>query len=203
MNIQRVNTYHDHRFSQRVLNQHGCFLADNQPIEIEITSQREAEVRGKTRKAFPAVIEEFRFFSPQITSFYDQSHHIVMEYPPASIFPLQMSLIQPSQFFVDEEKIKAVGEFTHSSTDIVIQVIKHNEKFISLDGHTRLYYAAMMGWPEVYAVEADSESYIFDFVKEAIRRGITAPWNLQLVDHETYEEKWNRFCDDFFAQRTE
>lgn len=60
-----------------------------------------------------------------------------------------------------------------------------------------------MGWSEVYAVEADSESYIFDFVKEAIRRGITAPWNLQLVDHETCEEKWNRFCDDFFAQRNE
>lgn len=52
MNIQRVNTYHDHRFSQRVLNQHGCFLADNQPIEIEIISREKPRCEGRPEKHF-------------------------------------------------------------------------------------------------------------------------------------------------------
>ena len=56
-------------------------------------------------------------------------------------------------------------------------------------------------WTAVCAVEADSDDYIFDFVEEAIRRDIRTPCGLQPVDHDTYERKWNQFCDDYFAQR--
>lgn len=201
MKLQRINTYQDSRFSQTVLNQHGCFLADDQPIEVEITSRREAVIRGNAVEAFPAVIEEFRFYSPHITRFYDQNRQIVREYPSAPIFRLRLGEIQPSQFYVDKEKITAIRDFTQTNQDVVIQVIRHGGKYIALDGHTRLYYAVMMGWSEVYAVDAESGSYIFDFVEEAVRRGITSPRDLQLVDHETYQQKWTQFCDDYFSRR--
>jgi len=41
MDIRRINTYTDPRFSQKVLYQHGCFLADEEPCEIEIISDFE------------------------------------------------------------------------------------------------------------------------------------------------------------------
>ena len=50
-------------------------------------------------------------------------------------------------------------------------------------------------------MEEASGDYIFDFVEEARRRNIRSPFDLEPVDHNTYEQKWNRFCDDFFAQR--
>lgn len=201
MNIERINSYWDQRFSQAVLNQHGCFLVDGDPYEVEIFSQREAVIRGREESVFPTVIEEFRFYTPHITAFYDENRNIVKSFPPLPILKLSLKDIQPSQFYVDQDKINAIQDFIRAGEDIIIQVLKHGERYIALDGHTRLYYAVMMGWTEVFAVEADSDDYIFDFVKEAIRRDIQTPRGLQLVDHDTYERNWNQFCDDYFARR--
>ena len=201
MNVERINTYRDPRFSQGVLNQHGCFLVEGEPYEVEIISTREAVVRGRRAEAFPALIEEFRFYTPHITTFFDENHNIVDTFPPMPLLTLRLEDIQPSQFYVDLDKMDAVREFIRSGADIIIQVRKHDGRYIALDGHTRLYYAVMMGWTEVRAVEEASGDYIFDFVEEARRRNIRSPFDLEPVDHNTYEQKWNRFCDDFFAQR--
>lgn len=201
MNVERINTYRDPRFSQGVLNQHGCFLVEGEPYEVEIISTREAVVRGRRAEAFPALIEEFRFYTPHITTFFDENHNIVDTFPPMPLLTLRLEGIQPSQFYVDLDKMDAVREFIRFGEDIIIQVLKHDGRYIALDGHTRLYYAVMMGWTEVRAVEEASGDYIFDFVEEARRRNIRSPFDLEPVDHNTYEQKWNRFCDDFFAQR--
>lgn len=75
--IKRISTYNDSRFSQNVLNQHGCFLADGIPYEIEIISEREAIVKGEKSDVFLPLIDEYRFFTPHITRFYDEKggHH--------------------------------------------------------------------------------------------------------------------------------
>ena len=201
MEIKRINTYTDDRFSQRVLLQHGCFLVDEDPYEIEIISDYEAVIRGKNADVYPEMIEEFRFYTPHITRFLDCSGRVVKEYPGVQLLSLRLEQIQPSQFYVDQDKIAVIREFIRTGEDIIIQVLKQGERYIALDGHTRLYYAVMMGWTEVFAVEADSDDYIFDFVEEAIRRDIRTPYGLQLVDHDTYERNWNQFCDDYFARR--
>ena len=79
--------------------------------------------------------------------------------------------------------------------------IGHGDRYISLDGHTRLYYAVMNGWTAVRAVEVSLGDYIYDFVEEAVKRDIRTPYDLKMVSHPEYEEKWNQFCDDFFASR--
>ena len=71
MNITRANSYKDDRFSQKVLLQHGCFLVEEAPYEVEIISDFEAIVRGENREMYPEVIEEFRFYTPHITRFLD------------------------------------------------------------------------------------------------------------------------------------
>lgn len=48
-----------------------------------------------------------------------------------------------------------------------------------------------------------SDDWVYKFVTEAQKRGIYTPKEMTLVSHEEYEEKWNRFCDQFFAEALE
>lgn len=111
MNIKRINSYQDKRFSQAVLNQHGCFLVDDEPYEVEIISDHEAVVRGRNTDHFEAVIEEFRFYTPHITDFYDKNRTIIKEFSPVKRLSVALKDIQPSQFYVDEDKIAAIRSF--------------------------------------------------------------------------------------------
>ncbi len=203
MEIERINTYRDDRFSRWVLCQHGCFLADGIPCEVEIISDSEAIIRGANPEAYKPVIETFRFYTPHITRFYDENRATVREYPKAELLTLGLDQIQPSQFYVDEEKIHAVSSFIHKPDDIIIQVLPCKDRYISLDGHTRLYYAVMQGWSHVRAVAETSDDWVYRFVEEAKRRKVYTPADLVLLSHEEYEEKWNRFCDRFFAEADE
>ncbi len=196
--IQRIDGYDDPRFSSQALAQHGCFLVDGVPVEIVIVSEREAVIQGAKPDNIMELINEFRFYAPQITTFLDENGEIIKEFPPVQIFTLSSDSIQPSQFYVDEEKITAIRSFIHGPEDIVIQVMPYEGRYISLDGHTRLFYAVMNGWNKIRAVEDMAGDYIFGFVEEAKQRGILNPKHLQLVDHGTYQEKWDKFCDAFF-----
>ena len=203
MEITRINTYEDNRFSQKALLQHGCFLVDGKPYEVEIISDYEAVISGEDQHGYAEIIEEFRFYTPHITLFYNRDGQIVKEYPRAPLLTLCLDQIQPSQFFVDEEKIAAISAFIHKPQDIIIQVLPNEDRFISLDGHTRLYYAVMKGWECVRAVVESSDDWVYKFVTEAQKRGIYTPKGMALVSHDEYEEKWNRFCDDFFMEAAE
>lgn len=201
MNIQRINTYHDNRFSQKVLNQHGCFLVEGEPYEVEIISSFEAVIRGKGSTIYPELIEEFMFFTPHITTFYDGERKVVKEYPRVELLDIRLEEIQPSQFYVDKDKVAAVATFIEKGEDIIIQVSRYQDRYISLDGHTRLYYAVMEGFERVKAVLAETDDCIYDFVEEAKRRNITSPQDLKLLPHEEYVEKWHKYCDDYFSSK--
>lgn len=201
MVIERVNDYDDPRFSPRVLKQHGCFLADGAPYEIEIVSETEAVVRGEQTDEIERIIEEFRFYSPHICVFSDANGQRIRAYEPPVIYKIPLDDIQPSQFFADTDKVNAVRDFIHAPDDIIIQVIAHEGRHISLDGHTRLYLAAERKYPYVRAVYENTDAYLYDFVREAIARGVRSPYDLKLLSHEEYRRQWDAFCDDYFARR--
>lgn len=200
MNIKRVDTYDDNRFSKEVLLQHGAFLVDGLPYEVEIISESEAVVRGSNPAYFPEVIEEFRFYTPHIYIFYDDSHTVLKEFPAVTLVDIPLERIQPSQFYVDTDKISAIRSFIHRPEDIIIQVMPYEDRYVSLDGHTRLYYAVMNGWKSVRAVVDTSDDWVFRFIAEAQTRNIFQPQDMTLVSHGEYEEKWNRFCDELFTE---
>ena len=201
MNISRINTYEDHRFSQEALNQHGCYLADGDvPIEIKIISQSEAIIKGD-KTYFNEVIDEFRFNSEHITKFYDESGKIVKQFKDLELFKLDIDKIQPIQFFVDKDKLEAVKSFVSSEEDVIIPVAKHDGTYVSLDGHTRLYLAYILGFKHIYAYfseDFDGFDYFFD---EARKRNIYAVKDLILLDHEEYVDKWDKFCDEYYMNR--
>lgn len=200
MDIKRMNTYEDARFSKEVLLQHGGFLVDGVPYEVKILSEREAVIYGADSSRFPAVIEEFRFYAPHICKFYDVNRAVVAEFSPEKLLDIPLELIQPSQFYVDEEKLAAIRRFIHRPEDIIIQVMPYGDGYISLDGHTRLYAAVLNGWSSVRAVAITADDWAVRFAAEAQKRHIFKPKDMTLVSHEEYEEKWNRFCDGLFAE---
>ena len=200
MEIKRIDGYSDKRFGEQALYQHGCFLADNVPCEVEIISDWEAVIRGENRAAYEAVIEEFRFYAPHITKFYDAAGKMLQAYPRVQLLTIPLEEIQPTQFFVDEEKLGAVAAFLNKPEDVIIQVHADCGRFLSLDGHTRLYYAVTKGWDHVRGILQQADDYVYRFAEEAKRRGINTPKDMQLVSHSKYVEAWYGFCDALFAE---
>lgn len=200
MKIRRIDSYADDRFPKEILFQHGAYLVDDEPYEVEIVTPEEAIVRGKDPAAFSQLIEEFRFHAPQILRFYDDSQKLIAEYPAAPLLEIRLDDIQPSQFFVDEDKLAAVSSFVHSEKDIIIQVMPYKEGFVSLDGHTRLYLAAKRGYDTVKAIISEVDESIWIFVHEAEKRKICHPGDLILLPHERYVTEWDHYCDEIFAR---
>lgn len=198
--IVRINSYDDTRFSQIVLNQHGAYLIDGEPYEVEIIDNITAIVRGKDTSAYADLIEEFRFNAPHITRYIDSDNNPVSEFEQEQLVEIKLSDIQPSQFFIDETKLEAVKTFIHDKSDIVIQAKTWNNRYISLDGHTRLYLAVQRGYKKVKAFITESDEWVWPFVNEAVKRGIKTPKDMQLLSHEQYEIQWNQYCDSVFEK---
>ena len=200
MTIERINTYHDERFSDKVLKQHGAFLVDEKPYEVEIISDTEAVVRGEEQFQ-KEVIEEFRFYAEHICSFYNKEGKCIAQYPAVELFDISIEDIQPSQFFADRDKKDAVLTFIQGEKDIVIPLNKLGDKYVSVDGHTRLFAAIEKGYHTVKGFLTEESEYIPGFVKEAQKRGVFSPYDITELSHEEYEVKWNQFCEEYFARK--
>lgn len=199
--VNRVNSYTDVRYSQKILNQHGAFLVGEDPYEVEIISQTDAVVRGKKPDFYEAIIREFRFYAEHITRFWNESHDLIKEYPAIELVEIPIAEIQPSQFYVDESKMQAVRTFVASEQDLVIPLVRWKDRNISADGHTRLAVAAEKGIKTAHGFYTEAGDYVFDFAEEAVKHGIVSPYQLRKVSHEEYEKLWYPFCDEYFANK--
>lgn len=202
MEIVRINSYDDSRFSQKVLRQHGCFLVEDRPYEVEIISADTAIIKGEPLEIALRLIEEFRFYAPHITRFMDGKGCVIKQFPPMPRFKIELDQIQPSQFYVDADKLSAVQDFIFSWEDIVVPVLSIGSGWIALDGHTRLFYAVTQRWDKVYAVLDSAGDYIQDFVKEARKRHVFTPKDMKALCHADYEREWNQYCDAYFSAGT-
>ena len=199
MEIKRIDSYNDSRFSFKVLKQHGAFEVDGLTYEVEIISDFEAIIRG-SNLYIKDVIEEFRYYAEHIWKFYNKKKECIAEYTPLEVFDIEISKIQPSQFYVDIEKKEAVSSFINNPQDIIIPLVKRNGNYVSLDGHTRLSVAIDMGFKCVKGFLTDGGNWVEKFVNEAMKRGIKTPYDMQVLAHEEYDIKWNRFCDELFEE---
>jgi hypothetical protein len=115
LDIERINSYEDNRFSEKALRQHGAFVVNGIFFyEVLITGTSEAVITGENRKYYEAVIEYFRFFAEHITTFRDVQGNMVKEFPKVELFEIPLKNIQPSQFYVEKVE-KKTGTTTHKS----------------------------------------------------------------------------------------
>ena len=147
LDIERINSYEDNRFSEKVLRQHGAFVVNGIFFyEVLITGTSEAVITGENRKYYEAVIEYFRFFAEHITTFRDVQGNMVKEFPKVELFEIPLKNIQPSQFYVDKSKKKEVGTFIHTKEDVIIPLKKFGNEIVSMDGHTGWRLRQRKGW---------------------------------------------------------
>ena len=203
MDIRRIDGYDDSRFSPEVLRQHGAFVTeDGTPCSVRVTGLRTAVVSAP-EEALDALIAEFRFFAEHITIFYDAQGRMLRAFPEVPLFRVKLDDLQPSQFFVDEEKLAAVSTFVHEPEDVVVPVIADGDRYIACDGHTRLYAAHLLGLAEVLAFPCEVPfDEIHDFARMAREHGVHSPADLKRLSHGDYEIQWNSFCDNYFASRS-
>lgn len=200
--IKRIDSYVDERFDDEVLKQHGAFIVDGKyQCSFRIINKDSAIVYFDKEVEVLDVIDEFRFYSEHITNFYNENNELIKAFPEVDVFDIEINNIQPSQFFVDLDKVNAIKTFIKDEEDIIIALIKKDDQFISLDGHTRLYYAVSKGYSKVKGFLTETDDSIYGFVEEARKRNVFNPSQLILVPHDEYEIKWNKFCDDFFSER--
>lgn len=203
MDIKRIDSYTDPRFSEEVLLQHGAFIIDEKyPCSFKIISENAAEAEYHDCSSIAPIIERFRFFAEHINVFYDSEGNVIAQYDPVEVKTIPLEEIQPSQFYADEDKVNAVKSFIRSGEDIIVPVMFDGRinRYISLDGHTRMYYAFLQGYKSVKVFEAETNDFIFRFADEAIKRGVNKVSDIKMLTHEEYEIKWNKFCDDFFGR---
>lgn len=198
MEIKRVTEYNNPLFSQIVLNQRGAFLIDEEPYEIEIISNDSAFVRGKNRENYKKLIEYFRYYSPHINNFFDENNKKIISFEKKPVLTLEVDKIQPSQFYIDEDKVNALKSFIKNSKDIVIQVVKSDGGYICVDGHTRLFIAFLKNFKNVLAIETEFEDDTNYFVSQVKKRNIFTIKDLELVSHSDYKKLWLNFCDSYF-----
>lgn len=199
--IQRIDTYEDHRFDKDILRQHGAFIIDGKyKCSFRIINKDSAIVFFDKEVDLNKLIDEFRFYAEHIINFYDDNMNIIKSFPTKEIFYINIKDIQPSQFYVDMDKVKAIESFIESEEDICIPLTKIKDYFVSTDGHTRLYYATIKGYSSIRAFFTEPENYLEKFVEEARKRNVYSPYDLKLISHEEYKIKWHKFCHDFFSE---
>ena len=201
-NIKRIDTYSDKRFDQEVLLQHGAFLVDDKhKCTFRIIDKSTAIIEFDSGVNCDELIDEFRFYTEFITNFYDRNMNLIKSFKPIKTFKIDVSDIQPSQFLVDQDKVDAVGTFINNEDDIYIPLAKIGDRYVSRDGHTRLYYATIMKFSSINGFLSDPGDYLDEFAEEARKKQVFSARDLTKVSHEEYEVGWNKFCDDFFEIR--
>ncbi|QSX06906.1 hypothetical protein JYG23_05525 [Sedimentibacter sp. zth1] len=199
MKIQRVDVYDDNRFNKQILKQHGAYLIDRKyPCEFLITGKDSAIIYYNDYSYIDKIIEEFRFYSRHICKFYSKNNRLIRQFNDVNVYKCDINKLQPSQFYIDEEKLYNVSCWAKSEENFVVPILKSKSDNIVLDGHTRLYLAKKLNIKQVYVYEDSSDEHIYNFVNEAKRRNIYNIGDLELVCHNDYFKKWYNYCDEYF-----
>ena len=181
-----------------------CFFTEDRAFRyfFEING-REATLFTDTDKYISQAIEEFLFYSSFILSVKDKDNRVLVTRTQNQPYLLEISKIQPSQFYINEKKLESCKKWIKSHEDIFIPIVIRNDKIISLDGHTRLRAALDLGYTSVFVYHDEYNDIIFYFVDEAVRRNVYSVSDMELVSDEEYGAKWNKYCNDLFDSLTQ
>ena len=160
----------------------------------------EAAVFTNTNQYIDQAIQEFLFFSSFITTIKDKEGNILLTRTPSQPYLFDIGKIQPSQFFINIDKLECCKKWIKSPDDILIPIVIKENKVISLDGHTRLKAALDFGYTSIFVYPDEYDDSIIYFVDEAIKRQIYSVSDMEIVSNDEYKQKWDKFCDDLFSR---
>lgn len=200
MDIVRAGFGDTDIFTQEQLNCGACcFYTESREYRYFFDiNGREAILYADSQQYIDKVIDEFLFYSGFISCVKDADGRMLRKTNEHKMKLLEITQIQPSQFYINERKLASCKPWIKSQTDVMIPLAAINGKTVSLDGHTRMRAALDLGYESVYVYDDDYDEYITYFVNEAVRRNILSVSDMEIVDDNEYKLKWHKFCDDFF-----
>ena len=121
---------------------------------------------------------------------------------------LELSDIQPSQFYVSEKKMREIKEWfcpTDLSNFEPIPIKILDGIPVMLDGHTRAVVAIQAGLTKV-PLAWEQEEWSWEMYRRCVRackeKNIVSPYDLVdcIISEEEYKVKWNGWCDEMQAE---
>lgn len=112
---------------------------------------------------------------------------------------MAISDLHVSQFYISKEKYKQAKTWIKKEEDIVVPIMKYQNKAILADGHTRLKVAQALGYKDVWVYTQEEDDLLFAFYKEAKKRNILYIDDMKLLPKKKYKILWDGFCDVFIS----
>ena len=152
MEIIRAEINDTDMFTKRELDYGACcFFTDDRVFRYFFKiNGKEATLYTNTEQYISETIELFLFYSSFILLIKDKDGRILAERTHNQPYLLEISKIQPSQFYINESKLESCKTWLKSPEDIYIPIVIKDGKIISLDGHTRLRAALDLGYYSVF-----------------------------------------------------
>ncbi|MCL2015852.1 MAG: ParB/RepB/Spo0J family partition protein [Defluviitaleaceae bacterium] len=191
---------------QQLQNGACCFFSEDTKSNkkstyfFEIRGQTAVLSTSATEKTFiQAAIQEFLLYSNFIHKICDVQGNVLMQKPPQKLQLVEISKIQPSQFYISQQKLADCQNWLVSEKAVYIPIMGRGGKLIALDGHTRLKAAANLGFAKIFVYEDFSEDYILDFVAACENRHIYSVFDMTVLNGEEYNLKWLKYCAEYFS----
>lgn len=188
VSVKRDREYEGYMSDNRALG--NCFTVDDGKsvyhYEFEINGH-EAKVKYDSILYIKDAIKEFRKYNLQVNSFYNENRSFYQGFDPVQTFKLPIDILQPSQFFLDKEKIDNIEKYLPDE-DFYVPVCIIDDEYVLLDGHSRVRYLYdnYIKMVNVYMDEPCEMTQEYIYV--AKENNLFKIKQLELLPHEEYLE---------------
>ena len=118
-----------------------------------------------------------------------------------TIIWIEAKKLQPSQFYINEDKLNLLKRDFDIELLEPVTIIKLGEDIVITDGHTRTCYLIQKDFQYIPTIKEttklDWEAYSIN-VSDCKEKGIVSALDLikYIVPKDIFEEKWDNYCDD-------
>ena len=198
-----IKTYDNQYFKEKSRVLGNCFIVKDKENIYHyefIINNTTATIISDNDIYINEVIDKFRFYNKYITKFKTKDNSFYKSFDDIFTFKLPISVIAPSQFFINEDKLNNLDNYMDVD-EIYLPVNIINDEYILLDGHHRLYLAYINHKKMVNVYIDEFDDSIYDFVYFAKEQNIKNIKDLKVISKELYKELWDGFCDQYFNSK--
>lgn len=188
MQIKRDRCDNFYTFDNKALG--NCFTVYNGKeiyhYEFEI-NQNQALVKYDSILFIKDAINEFRKYNKNVIRFYNSDRSFYLGFDEIQTFKLPIDILQPSKFFIDMDKYKAIEKHLENET-FVVPVCIIDDEYVLLDGHARVRYL-IDNYIKMIDVYMDNPSIdVQNYVYIAKENNLFKVKNMEILPHEEYLE---------------
>lgn len=195
-----IKTYDDKFYKEKSRLLGNCFnvLEGKNVYHYEFIIKNDlATILTDNIKYINEVIDEFRLYNLYISKFKTKDNSFYKAFDQIQTFKLPISIIQPSQFFINEDKLNNLDLY-YDIDEIYIPVAIINDEYVALDGHHRIYLAHINNKKMVNVYLDNYDDSIHDFVYFSKEQNIKNIKDMKILNNTEYIELWDGFCNQYF-----